>query len=130
MQSPYWGSTVIFIGWDDWGGFYDHVMPPRADSIGYGIRVPGLIISPWVRQGIDHQYVSFDAYNRFIEDVFLGRARLDPNTDGRPDARPVVREALQTLTDPVTGASIPVGDLLNDFTFTRAPLPPLVLPVK
>ena len=128
MQSPYWSSTVIFIGWDDWGGFYDHVVPPRADSIGYGIRVPGLIISPWVLQGIDHQYVSFDAYNRFVEDVFLGSARLDPSTDGRPDTRPVVREALQTLTDPNSGASIPVGDLLNDFTFTRAPLPPLVLP--
>ena len=55
MNSPcgYWHNTVIFVAWDDWGGFLDHVVPPVSDlsgagqRVGYGIRVPGLIISPW-----------------------------------------------------------------------------------
>jgi len=38
MRSPYWDTTAIFLAWDDWGGFYDHVAPPRVDENGYGIR--------------------------------------------------------------------------------------------
>src|SRR5581483_4273041 len=38
MQSPDWKSTAIFLAWDDWGGFYDHVAPPRVDMNGYGLR--------------------------------------------------------------------------------------------
>jgi phospholipase C len=136
MASSYWSNTVIFITWDDWGGLYDHVPPPIADReangrvIGYGIRVPGLVISPFVRAGqIDHQTLSPDSYNRLIEDLFLGSQRLDPKTDGRPDSRPDVREALRTVTDRVTGKRIPVGDLLNDFDFRQTPLPPLELPL-
>ncbi|HYL07486.1 MAG TPA: alkaline phosphatase family protein, partial [Candidatus Udaeobacter sp.] len=94
MSSPEWNSTAIFLTWDDWGGFYDHVVPPVVDSAGYGLRVPGLVISPYARRGlIDHQTLSHDAYAKFIEDVFLGGARLDPKTDGRPDSRPDVRES-------------------------------------
>src|SRR5205807_726313 len=93
MRSPDWGSTAIFLSWDDWGGFYDHVMPPRIDADGYGLRVPGLVISPYARRGyVDHQVLSHDAYVKFIEDDFLGGRRLDPATDGRPDPRPDVRE--------------------------------------
>ena len=89
MRSKDWRSSAIFLTWDDWGGFYDHVTPPRVDSLGYGIRVPGLVISPYARQGyIDHQVLSPDAYLKFIEDDFLGRQRIDPKTDGRPDSRP------------------------------------------
>src|SRR4029077_2992262 len=56
MQSPYWTSTVIFLSWDDWGGFYDHVVPPTVDKAGYGIRVPAITMSPWVKKGpIDQQ---------------------------------------------------------------------------
>jgi phospholipase C len=117
MQGPDWDSTAIFLTWDDWGGFYDHVVPPRVDHNGYGIRVPGLLISPWARAGtIDHQTLSFDAYLKLIEDLFLGGQRLDPKTDGRPDSRPTVRE-----DEPI------LGDLLNEFDFTQGPLPPLVL---
>src|SRR5581483_6001622 len=47
MQGPDWNSTAIFLAWDDWGGFYDHVPPPTIDQNGYGIRVPGLLISPY-----------------------------------------------------------------------------------
>ncbi len=117
MQGPDWSSTVIFLAWDDWGGFYDHVGPPIVDENGYGLRVPALVISPWARPGyVDHQTLSFDAYAKFIEDLFLGGQRLDPTTDGRPDPRPTVREEVPVL-----------GDLMNDFDFSQKPLPPLVL---
>jgi hypothetical protein len=121
MSGPEWGSTAIFLSWDDWGGFYDHVVPPVVDGNGYGIRVPALVISPWAKQGyIDHQTLSFDAYLKFIEDDFLGGQRLDPATDGRPDPRPTVRENVPIL-----------GDLVNDFDFSgrRAPRT-LILPTN
>ena len=118
MDGPDWPSTAIFVSWDDWGGFYDHVVPPAVDQNGYGLRVPGLVISPYARRGfIDHQVLSHDAYNKFIEDDFLGGARLDPATDGRPDPRPSVRESEPQL-----------GDLSTDFDFTQAPRDPLLLP--
>jgi phospholipase C len=117
MRSPEWDSTAIFLAWDDWGGFYDHVVPPKVDGNGYGLRVPGLVISPYARRGyIDHQILSFDAYAKFIEDDFLAGERLDPRTDGRPDPRPSVREVDPTL-----------GDLAEDFDFTRPPRPPVLL---
>lgn len=119
MQGPAWDSTAIFLSWDDWDGFYDHVAPPTVDGNGYGLRVPGLVISPYARSGfIDHQTLSHDAYLKFIEDLFLEGARLDPQTDGRPDSRPTVRESVPLL-----------GDLLADFDFSQAPRPPLILPV-
>jgi phospholipase C len=118
MRSPAWKSTAIFLAWDDWGGFYDHVAPPRVDGAGYGLRVPGLVISPYAKRGyVDHQVLSFDAYLKFIEDDFLGGQRLDPRTDGRPDPRPDVREKASTL-----------GNLVNDFDFRRRPRRPLLLP--
>ncbi len=117
MKTPAWSSTAIFLTWDDWGGFYDHVAPPVVDSAGYGLRVPGLVISPYARRGyIDHQTLSQDAYVKFIEDDFLGGARLDPKTDGRPDSRPDVRENNPQL-----------GELVSDFDFTQPPRAPLVL---
>ena len=68
-------------------------MPPTVDENGYGLRVPGIVISPYAKPGyVDHQTLSFDAYDKFIEDDFLGGQRLDPRTDGRPDPRPDVRE--------------------------------------
>jgi len=119
MQGPAWESTAIFLAWDDWGGFYDHVPPPQVDQNGYGLRVPGLVISPYAKHGfIDHQTLSFDAYLKFIEDVCLGGQRIDPRTDGRPDPRPNVRENVSQL-----------GDLKNDFDFTEPPRPPLLLPL-
>jgi phospholipase C len=55
MNSPDWNSTAIFLTWDDWGGFYDHVRPPVVDANGYGLRVPALVISPYAKHGyIDH----------------------------------------------------------------------------
>ena len=120
MQSPNWDSTVIFLTWDEWGGYYDHVPPVKVDQNGYGIRVPGLIISPYARKGyIDSQTLSPDAYLKFIEDRFLGGQRLDPKTDGRPDPRPTVREEVPQL-----------GDITKAFDFSQKPLPPVVLPER
>jgi len=78
------------------------------------------MISPYARQGfIDHQTLSFDAYLKFMEDIFLGGARLDPHTDGRPDSRPTVRENVPQL-----------GNLMSDFDFSQPPRRPLILPVN
>ena len=117
MAGPDWSSTAIFLSWDDWGGFYDHVTPPTVDQNGYGLRVPGIVISPYAKKGyVDHQTLSHDAYAKFIEDNFLGGQRLDPATDGRPDPRPDVREAAAQL-----------GDLRRDFDYTQRPRAPLIL---
>jgi phospholipase C len=117
MRSPDWSSTAIFLTWDDWGGFYDHVQPPSVDQNGYGLRVPGIVISPYAKRGyVDHQTLSHDAYAKFIEDDFLGGRRLDPKTDGRADPRPDVRENASTL-----------GDLRADFDFNQKPSPPVLL---
>jgi phospholipase C len=119
MRGPDWKSTAILLTWDDWGGYYDHVKPPKIDINGFGLRVPALVISPYAKHGfIDHQSMSLDSYNKFIEDVFLQHQRLDPRTDGRPDPRPDVREALPE-----------VGNLMNDFDFNQPPRPPELLPV-
>ncbi|MDE3077337.1 MAG: alkaline phosphatase family protein [Chloroflexota bacterium] len=118
MQGPNWSSTAVFVTWDDWGGFYDHVVPPVVDGHQYGLRVPGLVISPYARKGyVDHQTLSFSTYLRFIEDDFLNGQRLDPRTDGRPDSRPVVPEDSAAL-----------GDLGQAFDFSQPPRGPLVLP--
>jgi phospholipase C len=102
MQSPEWGHTAIFLTWDDYGGFYDHVPPPHVDIYGYGPRVPLLVISPYARQGfIFHETSDFSSVLRFIEEVnhlpSLGRRDADAN------------------------------DLLDAFDFQQDPIPPLVL---
>jgi phospholipase C len=119
-KSKFWDSTAIFVTWDDWGGFYDHVVPPVIDDMGYGIRVPGLTISPYAKEGfIDKQVLSFDAYLKFIEDVFLDGQRLDPKTMSRPDPRPTVREEVEEM-----------GDLIHEFDFTQEPRNPVILPKR
>ena len=120
MRSPDWKSTAIFLSWDDWGGFYDGVVPPRIDRNGYGLRVPGIVISPYAKKGyIDHQTLSSDAFLKFIEDDFLGGARLNPKTDGRPDRRPDVRENAPQL-----------GTLVKAFNFSQPLRKPLLLPTN
>jgi phospholipase C len=120
MKSPDWSSTAIFLQWDDWGGFYDNVVPPAADQNGYGLRVPAMVISPYAKEGyIDHQTLSSDAYLKFLEEDFLGGGRLNPKTDGRPDPRPDVREDEKIL-----------GSMTNDFNFNQKPRAPVLLPTN
>jgi phospholipase C len=112
-----WNNCAIFLAWDDWGGFYDHVVPPTtSDGYGYGIRVPGLLISPYAKKGfVDRQTLSFDAYLKFIEDLFCNGTRIPKETSG--GSRPQQRENEPKL-----------GNLLYDFDFNQTPTSPLNLP--
>jgi phospholipase C len=102
MKSPDWDTTAIFIAWDDWGGFYDHEVPPQVDTYGYGIRVPGLVISPYARQGyIDHGVHSFESWLKLLEERFG--------------------------VNPMTARDMNADDMLAAFDFTQAPRPPVVL---
>ena len=118
----------------DWGGFYDHVAPPNADRNstsypvqGFGLRVPGLMISAWAKPGyIDHQTLSFENYAIFFENLFMNSARLDPAALGEPDARPDIRDEIRSVSFP-NGAKEHIGYLIDEFDFTQTPRPPLVL---
>jgi phospholipase C len=102
MRGPDWDSTVVFLTWDDFGGFYDHVAPPVVDNFGFGPRVPMLIISPWVKRGyITHTTLEFSSVLKFIEERF----DLDPLTERDEDA----------------------NDLIDSFDFGQRPLDPLIL---
>jgi phospholipase C len=105
MRSPDWNTTAIFITWDDFGGFYDHVPPPAVDRFGFGPRVPLLIVSPYARPGyVSHTQYEFSSLLRFAEERF----NLAPLTD---------RDRL-------------ANDLLDSFDFQQHPLPPLLLDAR
>ena len=104
MRSPYWKNSVIFLTWDDYGGFYDHVPPPRVDAFGYGPRVPLIIISPYAKPDyVTSQAGSFSSILRFME----------------------LRFHLKHLTKRDGRAS----DMSDAFDFNQKPNPPLVIPV-
>jgi phospholipase C len=93
MHSPYWKSTVVVIVWDDFGGFYDPVVPPHYDIMGLGPRTPALIISPYDRRGsnpdggfVDHTDYEFSSVLRFIELLF----KLPAMTERDKQANPLV----------------------------------------
>ncbi|HEY1881798.1 MAG TPA: alkaline phosphatase family protein [Candidatus Cybelea sp.] len=70
-QSKFWDSTAIFVQWDDWGGFYDHVAPPYEDYDGVGFRVPLLVISPYARKNhVSHTRYETASVLRFAEDLY------------------------------------------------------------
>ena len=92
MRSKYWKETAIVLVWDDFGGFYDHMVPPQYDIMGLGPRTPALIISPWTKRGdnpkggfIDHTEYEFSSVLRFIEDLH----GLEPMTDRDRRASPL-----------------------------------------
>ncbi len=105
MESPMWKHTAIFLTWDEWGGFYDHVPPPEVDHLGFGFRVPMLVISPYARKGyIDDAEGEFSTPLRFIADnwglpYLTERIRrthnfehvFDFSRSPRRDARPLPR---------------------------------------
>ena len=71
MRSPYWNDTLIVLTWDDFGGFYDHVAPPRLNYISLGPRVPTIIISPYARPHfVDRSQLDFSSILKFIEQDF------------------------------------------------------------
>ena len=89
MQGPDWNSTAIFLAWDDWGGFYDHVVPPMVDQNGYGLRVPGLVISPYAKKGyIDHQTLSLRRLPEIHRRRFPERAAHRPEDGWAPRSAP------------------------------------------
>jgi phospholipase C len=106
MQGPDWNSTAIFITWDDFGGFYDHVQPPPPeDEFGLGLRSPLLIISPYALAG----HVSNTVYEsasilKFVEEKF-GLA-------------------------PLTTRDANANDMLDSFNLQQTPLPPMVLQTR
>jgi phospholipase C len=105
MNGPDWNSTVVFLTWDDFGGFYDHVAPPVVDNFGFGPRVPFLVISPWAKRGhISHTTLEFSSVLKFIEERF----DLDPLTERDQDA----------------------NDLVDSFDFDRLPRKPLLLQTR
>jgi phospholipase C len=98
IQGPDWPSTVVFLTWDDFGGFYDHVPPPE----GLGIRVPLLVISPYVRKGmVSHTQYEFSSMLAFVEERF----HLEPLNERDRKAK----------------------NMLDSFDFDQSPLPGLVL---
>ena len=107
MRSPDWNSSAIFLTWDDWGGFYDHVVPPTVDSLGYGIRVPGLVISPYAKAGyIDHQTLSFDAYLKSSKTTsWQASASIPPPTAVRTRALTCARTSRSSGTCSPTSIS-------------------------
>ena len=69
MQSDVWDSSAFMVTYDDWGGWYDHVLPPRVDEHGYGFRVPAFLVGPYARRGhIDSTTLDYTSILRFIED--------------------------------------------------------------
>ncbi len=74
-ESQFWNSTAIFLLWDDWGGWYDHVPPPIVDFDGLGVRVPLIVISPYSRRGVAHTTYEFGSLLSFVEQNFGAAAR-------------------------------------------------------
>lgn len=80
-----WKHTAIFIVWDDWGGWYDEVSPPQPDFRGLGIRVPLIVVSPYVKRGhISHTRYEFGSIVKFIEKTF-GLPKLGSDAQGYTD---------------------------------------------
>lgn len=107
MQGPNWDSTAVFVFWDEWGGFYDHVPPPQVDIRGYGARMPLLVISPWTKWGesSDGGYISHTFYSHASYLAHVG-----------------TNWSLPPITPRVGSAN----DMMDIFDFAQAPKPPLI----
>ncbi len=103
MESKYWPSTAIFVTWDDYGGWYDHVPPPQIDAFGLGFRVPCLVISPYAKEGlIDHTQTDFCSILKFMETI----------------------HNLPSLTQ----RDVIANNMMEAFDFSQPPRPTLILP--
>ena len=104
MESPYWRDSVIFLTWDDYGGFYDHVAPPEIDAEGLGPRVPMLVISPYARPNyVSHYAYEFSSVLRFIEERW-GLHHLTPRDHWAND----MRECFDFGQQPNSPLTIPI----------------------
>jgi phospholipase C len=105
MQGPAWPTTIIVLMWDDFGGFYDHVTPPWIDQFGFGPRVPLIVISPYVKEGVvSHSTYEISSVLQLIE------ARYN--------------------VGPLTNRDAQANSLLDMFDFSQVPAPPLILPLR
>ena len=86
-HSKYWSSTAIFVTWDDWGGWYDHVVPQQRNAYELGFRVPLLVISPYAKQGyVLHEPSDFGSILKFVEQNWnLGSMHTADATSGSLD---------------------------------------------
>jgi phospholipase C len=108
MNSPQWLSTALFLVWDEWGGFYDHVEPPVVETwkdgtpSRYGHRVPCIVISPYARSGyVAHDFYSHVSLLKFAETIF--------------DLEPLTERDANT------------NNMLDCFDFDQSPLLPISL---
>ena len=118
--SQYWDSTVIFITWDDWGGWYDHVPPPQIDNMGLGFRVPLIIVSPYAKHGyISHQVHEFSGFLKYTEEVFqlANLGQRDVNADDFSDCFDYTQK-------PTAYTPVPVTFKPSFFTANRDSSPP------
>ncbi len=136
MQGPDWASTAIFLVWDDFGGFYDHVPPPTSDFYGLGARVPFLIISPYAIPGyISHTTYEFSSVLKFIEETFglpnLGNRDVDANDTMDSfnfNQSPSLPLMLSKRACPVVNPSLTFGQHLVGSTVTNS-FDPLTQPM-
>ncbi len=111
-ESPYWRDTAIFVLWDDWGGWYDHVAPPQTATNGLGFRVPFIAISPYVRSAfISHNQHDFGSVLHFIEETFgLGSLnQIDATSDNLSDCFDLAQTPLnfKIIVAPTPGPTQP-----------------------
>ena len=105
MRSPEWSSTAFVLTYDSWGGWYDHVRPPKVDKYGYGFRVPSILVSPYAKRGaIVHDTLDFTSILRFIEDNW----QLKPLTQRDAKAHSIA-SALDFSTDPRSAEFVSAG---------------------
>jgi phospholipase C len=120
-ESPYWPNVAIFITWDDWGGWYDHVPPPMLNSYEYGFRVPLIVVSPYAKRGyVSHATHDFGSILRFIEEVFRmpSLGFIDAPADDLSDCFDLTQA---TTTFKPIAAKLNARYFLSD---KRPPLPP------
>jgi phospholipase C len=136
MNSDMWEHTAIFITWDEWGGFYDHVKipkPPGGDSWNMGFRVPTLLISPYTQRGaIYDEVVEFTAPLRFIADnwgvePFTPRMAASKNFEEVFDFTQDPRRKVHTLrAEPTTMDAFDFPENYGGWDPGITPLPPAI----
>jgi phospholipase C len=70
-KSPLWKDTAVIVTYDENGGMWDHVAPPKGDRWGPGTRVPAILVSPFAKRGfVDHTVMDTTAIAKLIETRF------------------------------------------------------------